>query len=120
MHRDIVPRAFSCNYPNHVAKILKAVNGNFRNHPCLNNQALLYAPMGEFLILQPSLRVPLWVCGRLLVLASMNHGPFSFSGIIQNGRESFKLFSMLVASHDSQHMHLLVVILFPVKIAYLR
>ncbi|GAA0162159.1 phospholipase [Lithospermum erythrorhizon] len=54
MHRDIVPRAFSCNYPNHVAKILKAVNGNFRNHPCLNNQALLYAPMGEFLILQPS------------------------------------------------------------------
>lgn len=38
MHRDIVPRAFSCNYPNHVAEFLKAVNGNFRNHPCLNNQ----------------------------------------------------------------------------------
>lgn len=37
MHRDIVPRAFSCNYPNHVAELLKAVNGNFRNHPCLNN-----------------------------------------------------------------------------------
>ncbi|GLT42623.1 hypothetical protein SLA2020_166130 [Shorea laevis] len=53
MHRDIVPRAFSCNYPNHVAELLKAVNGNFRNHPCLNNQKLLYAPMGEFLILQP-------------------------------------------------------------------
>ncbi|KAF5741536.1 hypothetical protein HS088_TW10G00536 [Tripterygium wilfordii] len=53
MHRDIVPRAFSCNYPNHVAEILKAVNGNFRNHPCLNNQKLLYAPMGELLILQP-------------------------------------------------------------------
>ncbi|KAL2540445.1 alpha/beta-Hydrolases superfamily protein [Abeliophyllum distichum] len=53
MHRDIVPRAFSCNYPNHVAEFLKAVNGNFRNHPCLNNQKLLYAPMGEFLILQP-------------------------------------------------------------------
>ncbi|KAL7172043.1 hypothetical protein ACSBR2_031690 [Camellia fascicularis] len=53
MHRDIVPRAFSCNYPNHVAELLKAVNGNFRNHPCLNNQRLLYAPMGEFLILQP-------------------------------------------------------------------
>ncbi|KAK6941058.1 Fungal lipase-like domain [Dillenia turbinata] len=53
MHRDIVPRAFSCNYPNHVAEILKAVNGNLRNHPCLNNQKLLYAPMGEFLILQP-------------------------------------------------------------------
>ncbi|KAL5560978.1 hypothetical protein UlMin_030725 [Ulmus minor] len=53
MHRDIVPRAFSCNYPNHVAEFLKAVNGNFRNHPCLNNQKLLYAPMGELLILQP-------------------------------------------------------------------
>lgn len=38
MHRDIVPRAFSCNYPDHIAKILKAVNGNFRNHPCLSNQ----------------------------------------------------------------------------------
>ncbi|KAI5599171.1 hypothetical protein BDE02_02G180700 [Populus trichocarpa] len=53
MHRDIVPRAFSCNYPNHVAELLKAVNANFRNHPCLNNQKLLYAPMGELLILQP-------------------------------------------------------------------
>ncbi|XP_015572432.1 phospholipase A1 PLIP2, chloroplastic isoform X2 [Ricinus communis] len=53
MHRDIVPRAFSCNYPNHVAELLKAVNGSFRNHPCLNNQKLLYAPMGDFIILQP-------------------------------------------------------------------
>ncbi|XP_073066205.1 phospholipase A1 PLIP2, chloroplastic-like isoform X2 [Primulina eburnea] len=53
MHRDIVPRAFSCNYPNYVAQFLKAVNGKFRNHPCLDKQKLLYAPMGEFLILQP-------------------------------------------------------------------
>ncbi|KAM2632098.1 hypothetical protein TB1_030785 [Malus domestica] len=51
--RDLVPRAFSCNYPNHVAELLKALNGNFRNHPCLNNQKLLYSPMGELLILQP-------------------------------------------------------------------
>ena len=43
MHRDIVPRAFSCNYPDHVAKILNAVNGNFRNHPCLKNQ-VKFAP----------------------------------------------------------------------------
>ncbi|KAI3506558.1 hypothetical protein L2E82_19779 [Cichorium intybus] len=57
MHRDIVPRAFSCNYPARVADLLKAVNGNFRNHPCLNNQNLLYAPMGEFLILQPDAKV---------------------------------------------------------------
>ncbi|CAH9098603.1 unnamed protein product [Cuscuta epithymum] len=53
LHRDIVPRAFSCKYPNHIAEFLKAVNGNFRNHPCLNNQKLLYAPMGELFILQP-------------------------------------------------------------------
>ncbi|XP_073269785.1 phospholipase A1 PLIP2, chloroplastic-like, partial [Primulina huaijiensis] len=52
MHRDIVPRAFSCHYPNHVAEFLKAVNGKFRNLPCLNEQKLLYAPMGEFYILQ--------------------------------------------------------------------
>ncbi|OIW12988.1 hypothetical protein TanjilG_15437 [Lupinus angustifolius] len=53
MHRDIVPRAFSCNYPNQVVDLLKAVNRNFRNHPCLNSQKLLFAPMGELLILQP-------------------------------------------------------------------
>ncbi|KAL3616163.1 hypothetical protein CASFOL_039553 [Castilleja foliolosa] len=53
MHRDIVPRAFSCNYPNRVTELLKALNGNFRNHPCLNKQKLLYTPMGELLILQP-------------------------------------------------------------------
>ncbi|XP_078439055.1 phospholipase A1 PLIP2, chloroplastic-like isoform X2 [Wolffia australiana] len=38
MHRDIVPRAFSCNYPDHVAEILKALNSNFRRHPCLKHQ----------------------------------------------------------------------------------
>lgn len=43
MHRDIVPRAFSCNYPNHVAELLKAVNRNFRNHPCLKNQVMNYS-----------------------------------------------------------------------------
>ncbi|KAL5060642.1 hypothetical protein RYX36_032246 [Vicia faba] len=53
MHRDIVPRAFSCKYPNHVTELLKAVNASFRCHPCLNNKKLLYAPMGELLILQP-------------------------------------------------------------------
>ncbi|KAL6865130.1 hypothetical protein ACP4OV_016281 [Aristida adscensionis] len=53
MHRDIVPRAFSCHYPDHISSILKLVNGNFRNHPCLTNQKLLYAPMGQVIILQP-------------------------------------------------------------------
>uniref|UniRef100_A0A0A9CA15 Fungal lipase-type domain-containing protein n=1 Tax=Arundo donax TaxID=35708 RepID=A0A0A9CA15_ARUDO len=57
MHRDIVPRVFSCNYPDHVANILKLANSNFRSHPCLTNQKLLYAPMGEVLILQPDKRL---------------------------------------------------------------
>jgi hypothetical protein len=35
MHRDIVPRAFSCNYPDHVAVLLKRLNGAFSTHPCL-------------------------------------------------------------------------------------
>ncbi|TVU22410.1 hypothetical protein EJB05_32104, partial [Eragrostis curvula] len=56
MHRDIVPRVFSCHYPDHVANILKLANGNFRSLPCLTNQKLLYAPMGEVLILQPDQR----------------------------------------------------------------
>ncbi|KAI3952539.1 hypothetical protein MKW92_002318 [Papaver armeniacum] len=53
MHRDIVPRAFSCSYPDRVAELLRAINGNFRNHPCLKNRKMLYTPMGEILILQP-------------------------------------------------------------------
>lgn len=38
MHRDIVPRAFSCSYPNQAAMLLKRLNGAFRSHPCLNNE----------------------------------------------------------------------------------
>lgn len=57
MHRDIVPRAFSCHYPDHIAEILKRLNANFRNHPCLDSQRLLYAPMGQLLILQPDNKV---------------------------------------------------------------
>ncbi|KAK9103859.1 hypothetical protein Sjap_021113 [Stephania japonica] len=53
MHRDIVPRAFSCNYPNHVAQILKRLNRSFRSHPCLNNKKMLYTPLGQLFILQP-------------------------------------------------------------------
>ncbi|CAN8254001.1 unnamed protein product [Cochlearia groenlandica] len=54
MHRDIVPRAFSCNYPDHVALVLKRLNGSFRTHHCLNKNKLLYSPMGKVFILQPS------------------------------------------------------------------
>ncbi|KAI7742286.1 hypothetical protein M8C21_002474 [Ambrosia artemisiifolia] len=53
MHRDIVPRAFSCNYPNHVAQLLKRLCGTFRSHPCLNKNSLLYTPMGKMFIIQP-------------------------------------------------------------------
>nr|XP_043618666.1 phospholipase A1 PLIP1, chloroplastic [Erigeron canadensis] len=53
MHRDIVPRAFSCNYPNHVAQLLKRLCGTFRSHPCLNRNSLLYTPLGKMFILQP-------------------------------------------------------------------
>ncbi|KAL8554142.1 hypothetical protein ACS0TY_002385 [Phlomoides rotata] len=57
MHRDIVPRAFSCNYPTYVAQILKRLNGTFRSHPCLNKNKLLYTPMGKIFILQPDEKV---------------------------------------------------------------
>eukprot|EP00250_Pteridium_aquilinum_P020888 c24979_g1_i1 orf=178-2862(-) len=72
MHRDVVPRAFSCDYPDHVAQILKRLNGKFRDHPCLNNQKLLYSPMGQLLILQPEGTTapshPLLPCGHGLYL----------------------------------------------------
>ncbi|XP_044492549.1 phospholipase A1 PLIP1, chloroplastic-like [Mangifera indica] len=53
MHRDIVPRAFSCKYPNHVALVLKRLNGPLRSHPCLNKNKVLYSPFGKIFILQP-------------------------------------------------------------------
>ncbi|KAF9617851.1 hypothetical protein IFM89_039033 [Coptis chinensis] len=53
MHRDIVPRAFACNYPNQIARILKGLNGSFRSHPCLNRNKMLYTPLGQLFILQP-------------------------------------------------------------------
>ncbi|KAK1286528.1 hypothetical protein QJS10_CPB20g02029 [Acorus calamus] len=52
LHRDIVPRAFSCTYPNHVVQLLKRLS-TFRSHPCLNLQKLLYSPIGQLYILQP-------------------------------------------------------------------
>ncbi|GAA0174315.1 phospholipase [Lithospermum erythrorhizon] len=53
MHRDIVPKAFSCTYPDRVVQILKRVNGTFRSHPCLIKNKCLYSPMGKIFILQP-------------------------------------------------------------------
>lgn len=42
MHRDIVPRSFTCDYPDHVAEVLKRVNGTFRDYSCLKKQVLFY------------------------------------------------------------------------------
>ncbi|KAL5727050.1 hypothetical protein ACHQM5_000286 [Ranunculus cassubicifolius] len=53
MHRDIVPRAFSCNYPKQIAQILKRINSTFKSHPCLNRNKMLYTPLGQLYILQP-------------------------------------------------------------------
>ncbi|CAI9763841.1 unnamed protein product [Fraxinus pennsylvanica] len=53
MHRDIVPRAFSCNYPNYIAQLLNRLSRTFRAHTCLNKNKLLYSPMGKIFILQP-------------------------------------------------------------------
>ncbi|XP_020584664.1 uncharacterized protein LOC110027531 [Phalaenopsis equestris] len=53
MHRDIVPRAFSCDYPSHVVKLLGRLNTSFRAHTCLNADKLLYFPLGKQYILQP-------------------------------------------------------------------
>lgn len=53
MHRDIVPRSFTCDYPDHVAEVLRHVNGTFRDYACLKKQKLLYAPMGVMRVVQP-------------------------------------------------------------------
>ncbi|XP_020227640.1 phospholipase A1 PLIP1, chloroplastic [Cajanus cajan] len=53
MHRDIVPRIFSCSFPNHVITVLKRFNGSFESHPCLIKKKLLYSPLGKIFILQP-------------------------------------------------------------------
>lgn len=37
MHRDIVPRAFACDYTL-VADLLARVSSSFRNHTCLHSE----------------------------------------------------------------------------------
>ncbi|KAJ0582158.1 putative fungal lipase-like domain, alpha/Beta hydrolase, phospholipase A1 PLIP1/2/3 [Helianthus annuus] len=79
MHRDIVPRAFSCNYPKHVAQLLKRLCGTFRSHPCLNRNSILYTPLGKMFILQPdeksSPHHPLLPAGSALyVMENTNRG----------------------------------------------
>lgn len=55
MHKDIVPRAFACDYSS-VADILKRVGDSFRDHRCLAGPArqAMYFPVGRVMVLQPS------------------------------------------------------------------
>lgn len=54
MHRDIVPRAFACDYTL-VADLLKRVSESFREHRCLNsNRTVMFNFIGKMMVLQPS------------------------------------------------------------------
>ena len=55
MHRDIVPRAFACDYTL-VADILKNWGPSFRDHCCLANESrkLMYNFIGKMLVVQPA------------------------------------------------------------------
>ncbi len=54
MPRDIVPRAFACDYTL-VADLLKRVGPSFREHRCLSGgpRVVLYYAIGKQLMLQP-------------------------------------------------------------------
>jgi hypothetical protein len=54
MSRDIVPRAFACDY-SLVADILKTWGPAFRDHRCLGDESrkLMYNFIGKMLVLQP-------------------------------------------------------------------
>ncbi|KAK9814859.1 hypothetical protein WJX73_000354 [Symbiochloris irregularis] len=54
MHRDIVPRAFACDYTL-VADLLARVSSSFRNHTCLHAQhrKVMYYYLGRVMVLQP-------------------------------------------------------------------
>lgn len=56
------------------------------------------------------------IVGRPVASFNMGHGQFSFSGVLQKGKESMKRFSRLVAL---QHMHLFVVLLAPARLLLL-
>ena len=55
MPRDIVPRAFACDYTL-VADLLKRVGPSFREHRCLSGgpRVVLYYAIGKQLMLQPT------------------------------------------------------------------
>lgn len=56
MHRDVVPRAFTCDYPDILSRILKGWGPAFKSHCCLEGDGHkhLYSFIGTLLILQPA------------------------------------------------------------------
>ena len=46
MHKDIVPRAFACDYTL-VADLLRRVADSFREHRCLNGSRTVRPPAGK-------------------------------------------------------------------------
>lgn len=57
------------------------------------------------------------VVGRSVATINVGQNQFNFAGVLRTGKESLKRFTRLVAS---QHMHLLVVLLFPARLLLLR
>ena len=51
LEKDIVPRAFACDYPDTVIDLLCRLNENFAIHPCFRETQLLYNPMGTMYLL---------------------------------------------------------------------
>ncbi|KAE8703653.1 hypothetical protein F3Y22_tig00110467pilonHSYRG00208 [Hibiscus syriacus] len=86
MHRDIVPRSFSCKYPNHVAGVLKRLPGSLRTHPCLLRNKLLYTPLGKLFILQPNEKSspphPLIPPGNSLYALDKAHSEYSVKALM--------------------------------------
>lgn len=54
MHRDIVPRAFACDY-SQLADILRGWGASFRSHCCLSGDGRkhLYSALGTMMVMQP-------------------------------------------------------------------
>ncbi|PSC69354.1 alpha beta-hydrolase isoform B [Micractinium conductrix] len=53
MHKDIVPRAFACDY-SLVADLLRRVSDSFKDHACLNSsRTVMFDFIGQVLVLQP-------------------------------------------------------------------
>ncbi|KAL4542680.1 hypothetical protein Ndes2526B_g04631 [Nannochloris sp. 'desiccata'] len=57
MHKDIVPRAFACDY-SLVADLLKRVGESFREHKCLNGNGrrVMFNFVGKMIVLQPDVQ----------------------------------------------------------------